>query len=171
MSYIPNVHELTLETWGCVSQCPKVLQDGATPGEQNQVLRCLFSEQWPEDDFSSPQLLLRFPSSALEGRLVRMLSPCCSHVDTLLFHLRSSFQSSPPTCRGSGAFSSTQLERFFFFFFYLTDKERGQLGLVPEINGDAVNYTKLWARTKTGINYTSWFSLTIKSKAWDDLFQ
>lgn len=115
-----------------------------------------------------PRLLLRFPSSALEGRFVRMLSPCCSHVDTLLFHLRSSFLSSPPTCRGSGAFSSTQLEPFFS---YLTDKERGRLGLVPEINGAAVNYTKLWARTQTGINYTSWFPLTIKSKAWDELLQ
>lgn len=49
MSYIPNILELTLETRGCVSRCPSVLQDGEplrrTPEEQNQVLRCLFSEQ------------------------------------------------------------------------------------------------------------------------------
>lgn len=108
----------------------------SAPGEQIQLFRWLISGLTTRGRLLLPRLLLGSPSSALEGRFVQTFLSRCSHVDTLLFHLRRSFLSSTPTSRSSRAFSSLLFE----LFWYLTDKNR-ELGLLLEINGSAVNYT------------------------------
>lgn len=132
---------------------PEVLSDGellrGIHRARLQVFRGLISGQTSRGCPLLPRLLLRSPSSALEVRFVETLLSRCSHVDALLFHLRSSFLSSTPTSRSSRAFSSLLFE----LFWYLTGKKKKKSTTATRgIDESAVNYTIM----STYINKDQW---------------